>query len=122
MRRVLSSARPLRSCEAAFLTKPQPQRALRGAWSPGPAAARRLLATTPPPPSSPPPPSTGQRFWEWTTQTRPHWRESRVEAAVVFCVFGMTGSTSVAVMRPALHEMGIQGSFWEGPNSCVTTY
>ena len=57
-------------------------------------------------------------FWAWTTQTRPSWRESKIEAAVIFCVFGMTGSTSVAVVRPCLKNfLGIDGSMIDGPNS-----
>ena len=58
------------------------------------------------------------RFWTWTTQTRPHWRESYTEAAVLFCVFGITGSSSVALVRPAMkHFLGIEGTMMEGPNS-----
>ena len=58
------------------------------------------------------------KFWTWTTQPRPHWRESYSEAAVLFCVFGVTGSSSVAFVRPFLKEtMGIQGTMMEGPNS-----
>jgi hypothetical protein len=58
----------------------------------------------------------GERFWEWTTQHRPTWRESKVEAAVVFCVFGVTGSTSVALTRPALKStFGLEGSMADGP-------
>ena len=65
--------------------------------------------------------STGKRslsdnFWEWTTQQRPNWRESPVEAAVAFVVFGITGSTSVALVRPALKKtIGLEGSMREGP-------
>ena len=61
--------------------------------------------------------SLSSRFWKWTTQERPHWRESKLEAAVLFCVFGVTGSSSVALVRPALHNAGIQGTMMEGPNS-----
>lgn len=58
------------------------------------------------------------KFWTWTTQTRPHWRDSRVEAAVLFCVFGVTGSSSVALVRPFLREsLGIHGTMMDGPNS-----
>ena len=57
-------------------------------------------------------------FWKWTTQPRPSWRENYQEAAVVFCVFGVTGSTSVAVVRPFLqYTIGLEGSLYEGPNS-----
>jgi hypothetical protein len=57
-------------------------------------------------------------FWKWTTQERPTWRESYKEAAILFCVFGVTGSTSVAVVRPFLkYTIGLEGSLYEGPNS-----
>eukprot|EP00928_Gymnodinium_smaydae_P098157 TRINITY_DN9068_c0_g1_i1.p2 TRINITY_DN9068_c0_g1~~TRINITY_DN9068_c0_g1_i1.p2 ORF type:complete len:247 (-),score=61.45 TRINITY_DN9068_c0_g1_i1:70-810(-) len=57
-----------------------------------------------------------QRFWSWTTQPRPSWRESKSEAAVVFVVFGLTGSTSVALVRPVFTSVtGIEGSMKEGP-------
>ena len=71
----------------------------------------RLLCTgTPPPPPPPPPASRLKQFWDWTLQQRPHWRENRTEAAVIFCVFGVTGSTSVAFVRPALkHTIGLEG-------------
>ena len=54
-------------------------------------------------------------FWKWTTQVRPSWKESPVEAAVIFTVFGITGSSSVALVRPCLHTMGLEGSMIEGP-------
>ena len=39
-----------------------------------------------------------------------------MEAAVAFVVFGITGSTSVAVVRPTLKStFGIEGSLKEGP-------
>lgn len=57
-------------------------------------------------------------FWKWTTQPRPSWRENYSEAAVMFCVFGATGTTSVVVVRPFLsYTIGLEGSFYEGPNS-----
>ena len=57
-------------------------------------------------------------FWEWTTQHRPSWKESPLEAAVAFTVFGITGSTSVAVVRPTLKSVfGIEGTMRDGPNS-----
>lgn len=57
-------------------------------------------------------------FWKWTTQSRPSWRENYQEAAVVFVVFGITGTTSVAVVRPFLkYTIGLEGSLYEGPNS-----
>ena len=56
------------------------------------------------------------RFWTWTTQARPSWRESKLEAAVIFCVFGVTGSTSVAVVRPCLkNSIGLEGNMVDGP-------
>lgn len=59
-----------------------------------------------------------QRFWKWTLQPRPSWKENKVEAAVAFTVFGITGSTSVAVVRPTLKSaFGLEGSMREGPNS-----
>ena len=63
-----------------------------------------------------------QRFWAWTLQQRPSWKEDKLEAAVAFTVFGVTGSTSVACVRPALkHVTGIEGSLREGPNSYRVT-
>lgn len=56
-----------------------------------------------------------QKFWKWTTQTRPHWKESKLEACVLFCVFGITGSSSVAFVRPALKNIGIDGTMIDGP-------
>jgi hypothetical protein len=57
-----------------------------------------------------------QKFWAWTNQKRPHWKESRTEAAVAFCVFGVTGSTSVKLVRPTLkHTIGLEGSMRDGP-------
>ena len=56
------------------------------------------------------------RFWAWTSQVRPSWRESPTEAAVAFVVFGLTGSSSVALVRPAPRDgLGIEGSLVEGP-------
>lgn len=57
------------------------------------------------------------RFWSWTAQKRPSWRESKVEAAVLFSVFGVTGSSSMYFVRPALSKLGVEGSLREGPNS-----
>ena len=77
---------------------------------PRPQTGRWLSTGTPPPPPPQPPPSRYKRFWDWSLQPRPHWRESRTEAAVIFCVFGVTGSTSVAFVRPALkHTIGLEG-------------
>jgi len=61
--------------------------------------------------------SSGYRFWRWTTQHRPHWRESKTEAAVLFTVFGVTGSSTLYFVRPCSDKLGIKGSMWEGPNS-----
>ena len=49
-------------------------------------------------------------------QERPHWRKDPTEAAVAICVFGVTGTTSVMLVRPALkHTIGLEGSLREGP-------
>ena len=73
-------------------------------------AARQFSTNTPPPASA------WERFWAWTLQQRPSWRESPKEAAVIFVVFGITGSTSVGVVRPALkNTIGLEGSMREGP-------
>lgn len=55
------------------------------------------------------------RFWRWTSQERPTWKENKVEAAIVFGVFGVTGSTSVALVRPALGNLGLNGTMVDGP-------
>ncbi len=68
--------------------------------------------------SSPPPSSSSsifQKFWKWTTQSRPSWKENKIEAAVLFCVFGITGSSSVYFVRPALKNIGIDGTWKDGP-------
>ena len=42
--------------------------------------------------------------------------ESKLEAAVIFCVFGVTGSTNVAVVRPCLkNTVGLEGNMVDGP-------
>ena len=56
-----------------------------------------------------------ERFWRWTAQERPSWKKSPVEAAVAFVVFGITGSTSVALVRPGLKKVGMEGSLKDGP-------
>jgi hypothetical protein len=56
-----------------------------------------------------------QRFWTWTTTRRPHWRESPKEAAILFTVFGITGSSSVMLVRPSLESMGLKGNMRDGP-------
>jgi hypothetical protein len=60
-------------------------------------------------------PNLFQKFWKWTTQARPSWKEDKTEAAVLFCVFGVTGSSSVAFVRPALKNIGIDGTMIDGP-------
>lgn len=66
-------------------------------------------------------------FWKWTTTPRPHWLKDMKEFAIAFVVFGVTGSTSVAVIRPAIENgLGIKGSLMEGPNtyriSCILIF
>ena len=62
--------------------------------------------------------ATAERFRKWTTQARPDWKTDKTEAFVLFVVFGITGSSSVALVRPLLKNfLGIEGSLWEGPNS-----
>ena len=79
--------------------------------------ARRSCSTSPNAEQSP-----LQRFWAWTNQERPSWRESRTEAAVAFCVFGVTGSTSVKLVRPTLKKtVGMEGSIRDGPWSYRVT-
>ena len=55
------------------------------------------------------------RFWTWTTTKRPHWRESGKEAAILFTVFGITGSSSVMLVRPSLKSLGLEGNMRDGP-------
>ena len=62
--------------------------------------------------------STAGNFWRWTTQERPHWNMSSKEALIAFTVFGVTGSSSVFLIRPAIGAItGIEGSLVDGPNS-----
>lgn len=57
-------------------------------------------------------------FWQWTTASRPSWKENKTEAAVAFIVFGITGSLSVVAVRPSLKSIfGIEGTLVDGPNS-----
>lgn len=50
-----------------------------------------------------------QTFWNWTTQVRPSWRHNFKEAAIIFTVFGVTGSSSVYFVRPALkYSIGLE--------------
>eukprot|EP01084_Bolivina_argentea_P158984 276912_1 len=58
------------------------------------------------------------RFVKWTTQTRapPKWStEWWKEGAVIFTVFGVTGSSSLYLVRPLMPKLGLEGSFKEGP-------
>ena len=48
--------------------------------------------------------------WRWTTQPRPPWRQSRVEAAVLFCVFGISGSSSMAIARRCARPLALPSS------------
>jgi hypothetical protein len=57
------------------------------------------------------------KFWKWTCQSRPTWRENKTEAAVAFTVFGVTGTSTLFVIRPCLKFVGIEGTMTEGPNS-----
>ncbi len=75
--------------------------------------SRRMLCSSV---ASGPGRKAGGGFWTWTTQQRPHWRESKTEAAVLFCVFGVTGTSSVTLVRPFLkHTIGLEGSMMDGP-------
>ena len=58
-----------------------------------------------------------KQFWRWTTLSRPSWRENPTEAVVIFTVFGVTGTSTLLVIRPCLKTLGIEGSLVEGPNS-----
>jgi len=61
-----------------------------------------------------------QRFWKWTSQNRPLWRESPTEAAIIFTVFGLAGSSSVSVVRPVIkHTIGLDGPFMDYPMSYI---
>ncbi|CAG8499504.1 17230_t:CDS:2, partial [Acaulospora morrowiae] len=52
--------------------------------------------------------------WSW-----PWWKEW----AIIFIVFGITGSTTVRIVRPIVTNVfGIEGSFREGPWSYRLTY
>ena len=53
-------------------------------------------------------------FWRWTAQPRPPWRQSRWEALALFGVFGVAGSSSMAlaralVWRAVAERGGVQG-------------
>jgi hypothetical protein len=56
------------------------------------------------------------RFWRWTLTERPSWRESKTELAMAIAVFGVTGSTSVALIRPTIKRIsGLEGTMKDGP-------
>jgi hypothetical protein len=62
--------------------------------------------------------STQSGFWQWTTKSRPSWKENKAEAAVAIAVFGATGTLSVLAVRPSLKTLfGIEGTLVDGPNS-----
>jgi len=77
------------------------------------AVCRRLLSSSSSPP--PPPSSSYQKFWEWTLQHRPSYRENFKEAAVICTVFAITGSSTLVFVRPVLKQIGVEGSMMEGP-------
>jgi hypothetical protein len=55
------------------------------------------------------------QFWKWTTQSRASWKSDPTEAAIAITVFGVTGTTSVMMVRPALKSVGLEGTFQDGP-------
>ncbi len=58
------------------------------------------------------------RFWRWTTQERPNWKENNAEKAMAILIFGITGTTAVSIIRPTISTLfGVQGSLIDGPNS-----
>jgi hypothetical protein len=67
--------------------------------------------------------STNNPFWKWTANPdRPYWLKDYKEFAIAFCVFGVTGSTSAMLIKPAIENvLGIRGSIMEGPNSYRVT-
>jgi hypothetical protein len=61
--------------------------------------------------------NVGQKFWQWTTKPRPYWTKNVREGAITFTVFGVTGSSSVYFVRPAVEKVfGIKGTLIDGPN------
>jgi hypothetical protein len=57
-----------------------------------------------------------ERFWKWTLQKRASWKEDPTEAAIAVTVFGVTGTTSVMMVRPVLkNTIGLDGTFQDGP-------
>lgn len=62
--------------------------------------------------------STYEKFWKWTTQQRANWKEDKKEALLAIVVFGITGTSSVILVRPTIKEVfGLEGSLINGPNS-----
>jgi len=59
------------------------------------------------------------QFWKWTLQARApvEWRSmtNMPDKALIFTVFGITGSASVMCVRPCLGKVGIEGSLRDGP-------
>lgn len=57
-------------------------------------------------------------FWKWTSKERPSWKKDPKEAVAAIIIFGVTGSGTVALIRPTINSLlGIEGSLIEGPNS-----
>ena len=81
------------------------------AATPAPAATTAAAAAAAAASDPTPPGLTSPR-----TTSAASWREDMGEAAVIFTVFGITGSSSVALVRPALkHTIGLEGTMSEGP-------
>ena len=58
------------------------------------------------------------KFWNWTTTPRLNWKNNIKEAVIATMVFGVTGTTSMILIRPCLKTaFGLEGSLLEGPNS-----
>ena len=58
------------------------------------------------------------KFWNWTTTQRVDWKIDAKEAVIATVVFGVTGTTTMFLIRPCLKTVfGLEGSLMEGPNS-----
>ena len=58
------------------------------------------------------------KFWKWTTTPRLNWKNNIKEAVIATMVFGVTGTTTMILIRPCLKTVfGLEGSLLEGPNS-----
>lgn len=58
------------------------------------------------------------KFWNWTTTPRLNWKSNIKEAVIATIVFGVTGTTTMFLIRPCLKTVfGLEGSLLEGPNS-----